>query len=72
MRGLGDYGDELARMLETLQPPAMQQARQQNGQVDPMVQQVKAVAQQQIQQLIAENPDLGEFIAKKQISGGKR
>jgi hypothetical protein len=51
LRGLGDYGDELAAMLETLQPMPMQQARMNKGQADPMVQQVKAMAQQQIQQL---------------------
>lgn len=61
MRGIGEYGDELARMIETLQPPQMQQARL-NKQADPMVTQVQMMAQQQIQQL---QQALGELQAER-------
>jgi len=34
MRGLGVYGDDLAKMIEAMQPPAMQQARAQGKSAD--------------------------------------
>ncbi len=62
LRGLGDYGDELAAMLETLQPMPMQQARMNKGKVDPALQQVQMMAQQQIQKL---QQALGELQAER-------
>jgi hypothetical protein len=49
MKGLGEYGEELAKMIESIQPPPMQQARQQQGQIDPMAQQAISQAQQHLQ-----------------------
>src|SRR6185369_5748358 len=55
MKGLGVYGDDLAKMIEAMQPPQMQQARNGDKQeMSPaMVQQMVAQAQQAMQALNA-------------------
>ena len=56
MKGLGPYGDDLAKMVEAMQPPQMQQARQQDqgGQMSPaMIQMMSQQAQQTVAALNA-------------------
>lgn len=61
MKGLGPYGDDLAQMVEAMQPPQMQQARQQEvRQISPAMMQM---ASQQAQQAVAA---LNENIKQKE------
>lgn len=47
MKGLGPYGDDLAAMVETLQPPQMQAARKKDGQPQMPPEAVMAIQQAQ-------------------------
>jgi hypothetical protein len=54
MKGIGKLGDELARMIESIQPPQMQAARNGQAPADPAAQQAMTKATQHIQQLQAQ------------------
>jgi hypothetical protein len=62
MKGLGPFGDDLAQMIEAMQPDAMKAARQKDGQAQQIspaqLQMVQAQAQQQIQAITQERDQL--------------
>lgn len=58
MKGLGTYGDELARMIEAIQPPQMQAARNKDAAMPPEAMQAVQQAQEALKSMDAYSKQL--------------